>query len=310
MIISDRRVEKGFWQLADPKIWVASTVPMVLGVILAIAYHNAFDYYWFFVAILGVYLIEIGKNAINECVDYLSGVDLGVDSVHRTDFSGGKKTIVDGLLTVGQSALIGLITMGAAALIGLYVVFFREFGVIYIGLTGFLLAVIYSIPPFKLCYRGLGEIAVGITFGPLVLNGMFLVMAQRYEVLPLLVSIPIGLLITNVLWINQFPDYEADKAGGKRNWVVRLGKQKASKIYAAIFVLNYLSILAISAFAANPVWLLGLATIPKAIQAVRNCAENYNNIGKLVSSNAATVQIYLLTGVLLTVAALLDGLVL
>lgn len=61
---------------------------------------RSFDYYWFLIALLGVYLIEIGKNAVNECVDYLTGVDPGVDSVHRTDFSGSKKTIVDGLLTV------------------------------------------------------------------------------------------------------------------------------------------------------------------------------------------------------------------
>jgi len=310
MSVSLKRLHKGFWQLADPKIWIASTVPMLLGVIIAVSFHRAFDYYWFLVAILGVYLIEIGKNAINECVDYLSGVDLGVDAEHRIDFSGGKKTIVDGLLTVGQSAVIAVVTMGAAALIGLYVVFFREFEVIYIGLIGFSLAVIYSLPPFKLCYRGLGEIAVGITFGPLVLYGMFLVMAQRYDVLPLLVSLPVGFLIANVLWINQFPDYEADKAGGKNNWVVRLGKARSVKVYAALFSLNYLAILAIAVYTANPVWLLSLLTIPKAIQAVKNCAENYNNIGKLVNSNAATVQIYILTGGLLSAAALLDGFVL
>jgi len=309
MSVALNKINKGFWQLADPKIWVASTVPMLLGVILAAAYYQAFDYYWFLVALLGVYLIEIGKNAINECVDYLTGVDPGVDTEHRTDFSGGKKTIVDGLLTVGQSAIIALITMGAAAVIGLYVVFFREIGVIYIGLAGFILAIVYSLPPFKLCYRGLGELAVGIAFCTLVLNGMFVVMAQVIEVLTFLVSLPIGLLITNVLWINQFPDYETDKAGGKRNWVVRLGKKKAVRIYGAIFILNYLSILAISAYTANPVWLVGLLTIPKAYQAVRNCAENYNNISKLISSNAATVQIYLLTGGLLIAAALLDGLV-
>jgi 1,4-dihydroxy-2-naphthoate octaprenyltransferase len=231
-----------------------------------------------------------------------------VDAEHRTPFSGGKKTIVDGILTVTQSAVIGLITMSVAALLGLYVVFFREFSVIYIGLAGFILAVIYSLPPFKLCYRGLGEIAVGLAFGPLILNGMYVVMTQRFDILPLLVSLPIGMLIVNVLWINQFPDYEADREAGKKNWVVRLGKKKAAKVYAGIFILNYLAVIAITIYTSNAIWLLALLTIPKAIQAVKNCFMNFDNIKNLTQSNAATVQIYILSGILLATSALLDGL--
>lgn len=309
MIGSLKRVNRGFWQVADPKIWVASTVPMALGVLLSLAYNKGFDLYWFLLALVGVYLIEIGKNAINECVDYLTGVDPGVDSEHRTPFSGGKKTIVDGFLTVRESALIGLITMGLAATIGIYILLFRSSEVIYVGILGFILAIIYSLPPFKLCYRGFGEIAVGLTFGPLILNGMYIVMSKGYGVLPVLVSLPIGFLITNVLWINQFPDYEADKSGGKRNWVVRLGKEKSIKIYAIIFILSYLSIVLISIYTLNPIWLIALVTIPKAIGAVKNSGRNYEQINKLINSNAATVQIYILTGVLLAVATLLDGFV-
>ncbi|PKM90845.1 MAG: 1,4-dihydroxy-2-naphthoate octaprenyltransferase [Firmicutes bacterium HGW-Firmicutes-12] len=309
MSITWKRVNKGFWQVADPKIWIASAIPMFLGAIIAVGFYREFNTYWFLVAVLGVFLIEVGKNAINECIDYITGADPGVDDEHRTPFSGGKKTIVDGILTVGQSALIGIATMSAAAVIGLYVVIFREFSVIYIGLAGFLLAVIYSLPPFKLCYRGFGEIAVGLSFGPLILNGMYVVMTNRFDVLPLLVSLPIGFLIVNVLWINQFPDYETDLAAGKKNWVVRLGKKKAVKVYVGIFGLNYLSIIAIAIYTFNPIWLLALLTMPKAMQAVKNCAENFDNIKNLIQSNAATVQIYILTGVLLATSALLDGLI-
>jgi 1,4-dihydroxy-2-naphthoate octaprenyltransferase len=110
---------KGFWQVADPKIWVASTVPMVVGVLLSVSYAKEFRLFWMVLAFVGVYLIEIGKNAINECVDYISGADRYVDTEHRTPFSGGKKTIVDGLLTVNQSAWIGVVTMALAAVIGI-----------------------------------------------------------------------------------------------------------------------------------------------------------------------------------------------
>jgi len=300
----------GFWQLADPKIWIASTVPMVLGVTLSVAFGKGFNLFWMLVSFIGVYLIEIGKNAINECVDYISGADPAVDSEHSTPFSGGKKTITGGLLTVRQSAVIALVTMLLAAVIGLLVVFFREKSVIYVGLMGFGLAAIYSLPPFKLCYRGLGELAVGFTFGPLVLNGMYLVMAPQFDVLPVLVSLPVGFLIANVLWINQFPDYEADISAGKKNWVVRLGKKKSVKVYAALFILAYAAVIAIAAYAMNPVWLIAFLTVPKAIEAIKNCNENYDNIPMLIRSNAATVQIYMINGVLLGIAAIIDGLML
>jgi len=301
---------KGFWQVADPKIWIASTVPMVLGVTLSAAFGKGFSLFWMILSFVGIYLIEIGKNAINECFDYISGADTAVDSEHRTPFSGGKKTITEGILTLKQSAIIGATTMFFAAIIGLLIVYFRETSVIYIGIAGFILAAIYSLPPFKLCYRGLGEFAVGIAFGPLLLNGMYVVMAGRYDVLPVLVSLPIGFLITNVLWINQFPDYEADISAGKKNWVVRLGKKESVKVYAIIFILAYIAILAIAVYTLNPVWLIGLLTAPLAAKAVKNCSINFNNITSLIQSNAATVQTYMLNGILMVIAAIIDSLIL
>lgn len=300
-------IHKGFWQLADPKIWIASTVPMVLGVLLSWASNRGFSLFWMIISFIGIYLIEIGKNAINEVVDYMSGADINVDSEHRNDFSGGKKTIVDGILDVKQAAIIGILTMFLAACIGLLIVFFKEPLVIYAGIAGFGLAIIYSLPPFKLCYRGLGEITVGVVFGPLVLNGMYVVMAGQYELLPILVSIPVGLLIANVLWINQFPDYEADILANKRNWVVRLGKERSVNIYAAIFVLTYISIGVIALYTLNPIWLVGLLSIPKAVKAVKNCKKNYNNISELLKSNEATIQVYVLNGILLGVAIIIYG---
>ena len=82
---------------------------------------------------VGVYLIEIGKNAVNESVDYITGADTAIDEAHRTPFSGGKKSIIDGLLTVKQSAIIGAITFSAAGILGVVIVLFREPSVIYVG---------------------------------------------------------------------------------------------------------------------------------------------------------------------------------
>ncbi len=303
---------KGFWQVADPKIWIASVIPMLTGAAIAWTFgvsNKPLNVIWFLLGMIGVFLVEIAKNALNEVVDYLSGVDPDVDEAHRTPFSGGKKSIVQGRLDLTQCLYIAIGCFFAAAVIGLIIAIVIEPGIFLIGLVGFLLAVLYSLPPFKLCYRGFGEIAVGISFGPLIVMGIYVLIEGRFDLLPFLASLPIMFMITNVLWINQFPDYEVDKAHDKKNWVVRLGKEKAVWGYALLYALSYLAVIGLAAYAWNPIWLLPLLTIPMAVKSVKNCRKNYNSIDKLVASNAATVQIYQLFGVSFIVSTILDGLI-
>jgi 1,4-dihydroxy-2-naphthoate octaprenyltransferase len=100
-----------------------------------------------------------------------------------------------------------------------------------------------------------------------------------------------------------------DKAHGKKNWVVRLGKLRSVKVYAALFALAYLGAVGIAVYARNIIWLLPLATVPLAVKAVKNCRMNYDNIDRLIKSNAATVLIYQLFGLAFIVSAVLDGFV-
>ena len=303
------RFFKGFMQVADPKIWIASAIPMCVSAALAWCLGtNAkpLGIMWFLLAAIGVFLVEIAKNALNEVIDYQSGVDPGVDTEHRTPFSGGKKSIVDGMLDLTECLYIAIACFIAAGLIGLALAVFVESGIFFVGLAGFVLAVIYSLPPFKLCYRGFGEIAVGLAFGPVLVTGMYVLLDGRFDLLPFLVSLPLMFLIVNVLWINQYPDYEVDKAHGKKNWVVRLGKQKSVFFYGLFFGASYLGVIGIAIAALNPVWLLPLLTLPLAIRAVKNCALHYNNIKLLMASNAATVQIYQLFGLAFVICAILD----
>lgn len=298
------RVWKGFWQLADPKIWIASTVPMFVAAAYAYGKTGEFDLFWFVVSVIGIYLIEIGKNAVNEFVDYKSGVDTFVTPDKRTPFSGGKKTIVEGKLTVEETIIIALVTILVSCAIGLAIVIFREPRVFIVGLAGVLIAVFYSLPPFKLSYRGFGEIAVGITFGPLIVIGMYLVMTHHVSIDVLLVSLPIGFLITNVLWINQYPDYEADLKGHKYNLLVRIGKQKGVIVYAALYVAAYLSLALIALVTKNPIWLMTFITIPLAVRSVNVARKYYDEIPKLVKANADTIKIYQIVGLIMILSSL------
>jgi len=299
------RIWRGFWQLADPKIWIASTVPMFVAASYAYRKTGKFDFLWFFISVIGIYLIEIGKNAVNEFIDYKSGVDTFVTPDKRTPFSGGKKTIVEGKLTVKETIIIAVLTMLGACLIGLIIVIFREPLVLIIGLLGILISIFYSLPPFKFSYIGFGEIAVGVTFGPLIMTGMYLVLTHHISGDILLLSLPIGFLITNVLWINQYPDYEADLRGHKYNLLVRIGKEKGVIVYAALYGAAYLSFIVIAIVTKNFLWLLSFVTLPLAVQSVKIARKYYDNIPKLIKANANTVKIYQITGISMIIASLL-----
>lgn len=304
-----KRLWKGFWQLADPKIWIASTVPVVIGGALAYFNESKFNLYWFLVSLAALYLIEIGKNAVNEVIDYNSGVDRNIPPDKKTPFSGGKKTIVEGKLTVKEAGIIGVMTLGASCLIGLYIILFREFNILWIGLAGIILSVAYSMPPIKLAYRGLGEITVGLTFGPLVMSGIYMVMTHLFDWRVIIISLPVAFLIGNVLVINQFPDYEADMMGGKRNWVVRLGKPKAVRLFHIIYICAFLCVAASAIAYMNPFLLLGLIGIPTSIRAVKAAYKYYDDIPKLMNANASTIKTYQLTGIGLLLGIVIGGLI-
>lgn len=300
-----KRLWKGFWQIADPKIWVASTIPMLVGAALSYGITGRFSLPWFLLSLVGIYFIEIGKNSSNEYVDYKTGVDRNIAPENRTPFSGGKKTIVQGKLSLDEVLYIAIGTFLLACGIGLIIVIFREPKILWVGILGVFISIFYSVPPFKFAYTGLGEFAVGLTFGPLVTLGMYMVMSGSFDYRVMIVGLPIGFLISNVLWINQYPDYEADKEGNKKNWVVRMGKEKGIVVYGLLFLLAYLSLIAISILYRNPFWLLGWLSIPLAIKSVRIAREEFNNIPKLVKANTNTVIIYQLTGLTLVIASLL-----
>ncbi|MGI6096788.1 MAG: prenyltransferase [Dethiobacteria bacterium] len=136
------------------------------------------------------------------------------------------------------------------------------------------------------------QVAVGITFGPLVFSGSYLVQANTFNLSALLIPLPLGLLITNVLWINQYPDYEADLRGGKRNLLVRFGKKKGLQIYTLLFFSAYLLLVFLAVIFANPLWILPLFSLPLSGNAIKIARKYYEDIPRMVEANLKTVQVY------------------
>lgn len=291
--VADHDLAKGFWRLADPKISLASMASIFLGACAA-AVQGPLHPGWLVVTVLGVFAIEVAKNASGEIFDFDSGADLAVAPPDRTPFSGGKRVLVDGLLTRGETAVISLIAYLIGAGAGLWIVAAREPKILWIGIIGVVCAYVYQAPPLKLCYRGLGELAVAVCYGPLIAVGTFLVQRGHVTADVLLVSIPLGLLIGAFLWINEFPDYAADKSAGKRTLVVRLGRPRASRAFALLVATAFGSLALLLLFKLPATASLGLVGLLPAATAAGTLWKNPEQTRAIVPAQAQTLLSFLL----------------
>ena len=140
--------------------------------------------------------------------------------------------------------------------------------------------------------------------------GAFYVQTTQFSWVPIVASLPVALLITAVLYINEFQDAKADKTVGKNHLVVRLGKKQAVKGYILLMLLTYL-ILVISVVTETlpPISLIAMLTFPLAIKSIKIAQSYYDNNIKLVPANASTIMNHLFTGLLLILSFFLDRII-
>jgi len=184
-------------------------------------------------------------------------------------FTGGSRFIQNGVLSARQTFRYGVVLLAAAAAIGIGLGLAVSFGpgLWLIGALGLFVGWAYSAPPLCLNGRGLGEISVALGFGILIPLGADYVQRGSLSPVPILVAIPYALLVTNLLYINQFPDLRADRAAGKHHWVVRLGARRARWGYVVLAAVAYSVLIAEVGFADLPRAAL-IALIPAAFSAV------------------------------------------
>jgi 1,4-dihydroxy-2-naphthoate octaprenyltransferase len=281
-------------------------VPTVLGSV--VAWHAGYPFHWgyFFLTLFGILCIHAGANTINDYFDHISGND-EVNKEYVRPFTGGSRHIQNGTISPKGMLTLSLSLYGMGIVCGLILVT-RGLPILWIGMLGVVFGISYVMPGINLAAKGLGEIGIMLSFGILCVLGSYYVQAQTLNWEPLLVSLPIGLLITLVLWINEFPDFSADKQVGKTHWVVRLGRQKAAKVYFALLLLTY-TLIFIFALAYNYWLFLGLLMVPNAIKIGKNALINYENIPALIPSNAGTIMAHLVTGLLMSGAYVIDRLI-
>jgi len=261
----------GLFRLVDPKVSLASLSSILLGAALA-AWQGPLAWGWLALTVLGVLALEAAKNASGEIFDFDSGADEGVQPADRSPFSGGKRVLVDGLMSREQVQWTATWLYALGIALGLVIVALREPRILPLGLLGVALAWFYHAPPLSLAYRGLGELAVALCYGPLICCGTYLVQRGTLDTSVLWASLPLGLGIGAFLWINEFPDFRADERAGKRTLVVRLGRQRASRAYAGIQALALLGILLLPLLGLPSTILLGLVGLPFAFDSALRLA--------------------------------------
>ena len=193
--------------------------------------------------------------------------------------------------------------------IGLYLAYTRGWEILILGIIGVGSGFFYTAPPFRFVSRGYGEVFIGLNFGVLMTLGAYFVQTQILAWEAVYPSIPIAILITAVLYINEFPDAKADEAAGKRTIVVRLGRERASKGYVVLMIFTYLSIvIPILLNLTNWYTIMGLASIPAAVMASKTVLVHYDKSMPLMPSYASTVFNHLFTGLYLSLSFILIGL--
>ncbi len=296
------------------KVWFAETRPQFLlltpvcvfaGVAVSLLDGYAFRLLYFVLAFIGALCAHVAVNVLNDYFDYRSGVDL---RTQRTPFSGGSGILPSMQLSPKGVLLLGLASLGIVLLVGAYFIFVYRWGILPIGLTGVLVILLYT--PYLTKLPATSEAAAG-GFALMVL-GTYFTQTGTYSFAAALVTLIAGLLIANLLLLNEFPDVEADLVGGRRHLPIILGRRKASRVYCAITALAYAIL--VGGVAGNILpWtaLFGLVTLPLSLKAMRGSLEHHDEIDRLVPSLAANVLVVLLTPFLMSfgilIWALLQG---
>ncbi|MBU0685742.1 MAG: 1,4-dihydroxy-2-naphthoate octaprenyltransferase [Thermoplasmatota archaeon] len=285
--------------------FTAAIVPTAIGAALAWYDTGIFDLSLFLLATLGVVLIHAGTNVVNDYFDYRNGSD--VVNKNKSPFNGGSPFLIDGTLAPKQVYRGAIVLFALGGMIGLVLAYLVSSLILVLGVIGVFLGYCYTSPKVNLAARGIGEIAIGFGFGPLIVAGSYLIQTGTLALSAFLGGIPIGLLIALVLFINEFPDMEADRYARKNHWVVRVGLARASVWYAILMGMAFVSIVILWTIGIYPVWAL-IALIPAIVAAgaTRIVSSKYARVGEIVPAQAKTIQVHLVTGLLICLGLVLS----
>jgi len=285
--------------------FTASVMPVVLGTIVAYRLTGAFNLSYLILVLFGSVFLHAGANVANDYFDYRNGNDDANKDFVRP-FTGGSRLIQKGLLSLREVLLEFIILYAAGLMIFSFLALKAGYPVMVLCLLGIFSGYFYVAPPLFLVSRGIGELLVGLNFGPLLCSLAYYIQTGSFSPAPFFASLPLAFLVTAILYVNEFPDYAADKLVGKNNLVVRFGRKKAVYGYLLLLVFVYMVTLTGVIFGIFPkATLLIFITLPLAFLSMDNLSRNYFNPAGLKASCVLTVLLHLAGGLLFTAGYML-----
>ncbi len=293
------------------KIWFLETRPQFLLLSVALVLlgtamsgnEGHFNWVRFALTMLGLTLAHASVNILNDYFDYKSGIDL---ETRRTPFSGGSGILPQGLIEPKSAFRFGAGCLLAALFIGLYLAAVSGWQLLPLIFLGGLVIYFYTSYLTKWL---VGEFWAGLGLGTLPVLGTYFVQTGGYTTGAFIASLAPGFLTTNLLLLNEFPDAEADKKGGRFHLVIALGARKAGRLYAGLMVAAYFCIVAGAVLKLMPALsLIALLSAPLAFKAINVTFKHYDEPSELVPAQKANVLTALATDILLALAYFMDSL--
>jgi 1,4-dihydroxy-2-naphthoate polyprenyltransferase len=284
---------KKYFIATRPWSFTMSLISVSVGTLLA-AEEGSISWVWFVITAIGITLFHAAANLINDYFDTLYDID-------QNDSPTAKyrpQPIISGMLTPRQTIIEASVFLVLTVAIGMSAAVVRSWHILWIGLIGLFTSIYYTAGPVKFKYRALGELAVFMMWGPLMIEGAYAVQRQALSMKALYISVPFGVLVALVLFANNMRDIAYDSRHNVKTVSIMLGSRNSFILYAGLIALAYAYVLGMILTGIMSFWgLLIFLSVPKAISLLRTFKEKVPDM-----ADALTAQFDTVFGILLMMA--------
>ena len=282
-------------------------MPGILGGMIAWTTERQFHPGYFLLVLLGLILNHLALNMTDDYYDFRHLVDV-FDTDGRNPYTGGSGTLSSGLIQPREMRQVFILFYVIAIGTGVFLGIMRGPFVLLLIAVGFFCAFFYTAPPVRFGYRGFGEIAQLLCFGPGIGLGAYYVQAQRISWEAFWGTLPFGIMLFSMITINEIPDYLEDRRGGKLNLVARLGPKTGVWLFILSLCAAYGAILGGVALGRIPsLGLISLMTLPIAYRTITILWTHFEEPAKMAPANLGMICIHNFTAILLMLAYFIAG---
>jgi len=283
--------------------YTAVIAPVLIGAMAALAYSpNKIDWFLLPFVLFGAIFLQAGGNLMSEYYDFLNNVD-------RKDTLGSTRVLVDDLMRPTSILRASYIAFISGVSLGLVAVIYRgDFTLLYIGLIGLACGYLYGAKPLKLKYVALGDLAILLSFGPLMVFGSYFALTGHFNPNIFLIALPISCLVIAILHANNARDIRDDGIAKIKTLAMVFGVKGSILYYNTLVIGAFIGVLALIALKLLPIWsLIVFISLPPALKNIKrmntaqlNKPENISNLDE------TTAQHHLLFGLLLSISLLVQ----